>query len=128
MESREDHVSRVVAVVDDDASVRRSVGNLFQSLGLRVESFASAEAFLDSAERANTGCLVLDLWMPGMKGHDLLVHLADSGQRIPAVILTAHGDDEAREQTMRAGAVAFLRKPFRSDALIDAVKSVMVRI
>ena len=128
MESSEEHVGRVVAVVDDDASVRRSVGNLFHSLGLRVESFASAEAFLDSAERANTGCLVLDLWMPGMKGGDLLVHLADSGQRIPAVILTAHGDDEAREQTMRAGAVAFLRKPFRSDVLIDAVKSVMVRI
>jgi FixJ family two-component response regulator len=128
MENRDEQIRRVVAVVDDDASVRRSVGNLLQSLGLHVESFASAEDFLNSADRTNTGCLVLDLWMPGMKGSDLLVHLADSGQPIPTVIVTGHGDDKAHEQTMRAGAVAFLRKPFRSDALINAVRSVMAHI
>ena len=83
---------------------------------------------MNSADRENTGCLVLDLWMPGMKGRDLLVHLADTGQPIPTVIVTGHGDDEVREQTMRVGAVAFLRKPFRSDALIDAVRSVVVHI
>jgi FixJ family two-component response regulator len=117
----------VVSIVDDDASIRRSVGNLLLSLGFRVESFASAVAFLQSAHRENTGCLVLDLRMPGMDGYDLLAHLAHTGQRIPTVILTAHGDDDARERTMQAGAVAFLGKPFRSDALIEAVKSALAR-
>jgi FixJ family two-component response regulator len=62
-----------------------------------------------------------------MQGLELLVHLADAGQSVPAVILTAHGDNEARERALQAGAIAFLRKPFRSDALIEAVKSAMIR-
>jgi len=112
----------VVCVVDDDESLRRSVRNLLSSVGFRVETFASAEAFLESTHRANTGCLVLDLRMAGMNGLDLLGHLAATGSRIPVIILTAHGDEEARRRSLEAGAIAFLGKPFRSDALVDAVR------
>ena len=86
---------RLVSIVDDDGSLRRSVRNLLTSVGFRVETFVSAEAFLGSIHRENTGCLVLDLQMPGMTGLDLLAHLAATDSRIPAIILTAHGDDEA---------------------------------
>jgi FixJ family two-component response regulator len=117
-----EHDGWVVSIVDDDASLRRSVRNLLTSVGFRVETFSSAESFLQSAHRMSTGCLVLDLKMGGMSGLDLLVHLNAIGARIPAVILTAHGDDETRRRTLAAGAVAFLGKPFRGDALLDAVR------
>ena len=94
---------RLVSIVDDDGSLRRSVRNLLTSVGFRVETFVSAEAFLDSVHRENTGCLVLDLQMPGMTGLDLLAHLSATDSRIPAIVLTAHGDDEARRRTMQAG-------------------------
>ena len=117
--------ARAIAIVDDNVSVRRSVANLLLSLGFQVESFASAEEFLCSAHWGNTGCLVLDLRMPAMGGLELLAELASRGRRIPAVILTAHGDDDARERARRAGAVAFIDKPFRSGALIEAVRSAL---
>jgi FixJ family two-component response regulator len=113
---------RLVSIVDDDESLRRSVGNLLTSVGFRVETFASAEAFLQSAHRGNTGCVVLDLRMPGMSGLDLLMQLAAIGSRIPVIILTAHSDDEARRRALQAGAVAFLGKPFHGEALLGAVR------
>ncbi len=115
----------VVSVVDDDESLRRSLRNLLRSVGFGVETFASAEEFLGSAQRENTGCLVLDLRMTGMSGFDLLRHLAVADSRIPAVILTAHGDEETRRRSLQAGAVEFLDKPFRSDALLDAVRAAL---
>ena len=115
----------VVCVVDDDESLRRSVRNLLSSVGFRVETFASAEEFLESTHRANTGCLVLDLRMAGMNGLDLLRHLAAAGSRVPVIILTAHGDEEARRQAFEAGAVVFLGKPFRSEALLGAVRTAL---
>src|SRR6266446_8519902 len=116
---------RVVSIVDDDASLRRSLRNLLTSVGFRVETFASADDFLGSVQRETTACLVLDLRMAGMNGLDLLRHLAVTDSRIPVVILTAHGDDEARRQSLEAGAVAFLGKPFRGDALLDAVRTAL---
>ncbi|HWN02323.1 MAG TPA: response regulator [Candidatus Dormibacteraeota bacterium] len=113
---------RLVSIVDDDESLRRSVKNLLTSVGFRVETFPSAEAFLQSALRADTRCVVLDLRMPGMSGLDLLMHLAATGAPIPVVILTAHSDDEARRRTLQAGAVAFLGKPFHGEALLGAVR------
>jgi FixJ family two-component response regulator len=113
---------RLVSIVDDDESLRRSVKNLLTSVGFRVETFASAEAFLQSAHRADTRCVVLDLQMPGMSGVDLLVHLAATSAPIPVVILTAHSDDDARRRTLQAGAVAFLGKPFYGEALLGAVR------
>ena|SRR5213594_3741313 len=117
--------TRVVSIVDDDASLRRSLRNLLLSVGFRVETFASAEEFLSSARREHTGCLLLDLQMPGMSGLELLRHLATANSRIPAVVLTAHGDEETRRLSLQAGAVAFLDKPFRSDALLAAVRAAL---
>jgi len=120
-----EHGTQIVSIVDDDESLRRSLRNLLGSVGLRVETFASAEAFLESNHHDQTGCLVLDLRMPGMNGFDLLTHLSGTGSRIPAVILTAHGDDETRQRSLQAGAVAFLNKPFNGNALIDAVRTAL---
>jgi len=115
----------VVCVVDDDASLRRSLRNLLTSVGFRVETFQSAETFLGTVHRENTGCVVLDLRMTGMNGLDLLRHLSATGSRIPVIILTAHGDDETRQRTLQAGAVAFLTKPFQSATLLDAVRTAL---
>src|SRR5438552_18768190 len=87
---------RLVSMVDDDESLRRSVRNLLSSVGFRVETFASAEAFLVSTHRANTGCLVLDLRIAGMNDLDLLRHLGAIGSGIPVIILSAHADEGAR--------------------------------
>src|ERR1700704_4808234 len=117
--------TQIVSIVDDDESLRRSLRNLLGSVGLRVETFASAEAFLESLHQEQTGCLVLDLRMPGMNGFVLLRHLSGTGSRIPTVILTAHGDDEARQRSLQAGAVAFLSKPFNGNDLLDAVRTAL---
>jgi two-component system, LuxR family, response regulator FixJ len=119
--------TQIVSIVDDDESLRRSLRNLLGSVGFRVETFASAEAFVQSVRQEQTGCLVLDLGMPGMNGFDLLRHLSGRGSRIPVVILTAHGDDDARQRSLRAGAIAFLSKPFNSNALLDAVRTALDR-
>jgi FixJ family two-component response regulator len=121
----EEHSGRLVSVVDDDPSLRRSVRNLLTSMGFLVETFASAEAFLESVHRGRTGCLVLDLRMEGMDGLQLLRHLAVTDALIPTVILTAHGDEELRDRALQAGAAAFLAKPFHADVLLDAVKTAM---
>jgi FixJ family two-component response regulator len=115
----------LISIVDDDASLRRSLENLLSSVGFRVETFPSAETFLESVHRAQTGCLVLDLRMPGMGGLELLRHLTGTGSGIPVVILTAHADDETRQRSLEAGAVRVLEKPFRSGNLLDAVRTAM---
>jgi CheY-like chemotaxis protein len=118
---------RLVSVVDDDESLRRSLRNLLSSVGFRVETFAAAEDFLQSTHRVNTGCLVLDLRLSGMSGLELLKHLDAIGAPIPTVILTAHDDAEARRQASRAGAVAFFGKPFHSEVLLDAVRQALAQ-
>jgi two-component system, LuxR family, response regulator FixJ len=118
----------VVSVVDDDASLRRSLRNLLTSVGLEVETFESAELFLESGSRDSTGCLVLDMRMPGMGGLGLLNRLMASGSRIPVIILTAHGDDDMRQRSLQAGAVAFLEKPVRSAALLQAVRGALAGV
>jgi two-component system response regulator FixJ len=118
---------RLVSILDDDESVRRSVANLLLSVGFAVAAFDSAESFLQAGRSKGTRCLVLDLKMPGMDGLGLLARLREMGRHIPTVILTAHGDDQVRERALRAGAVAFLDKPFVSAELIDAIRSAMRR-
>ncbi len=119
---------RVVCVVDDDGSLRRSLRNLLTSVGFQVETFPSAAAFLASVHRLNTGCMVLDLRMAGMTGLELLRHLVATGARIPVIILTAHGDADTRHRALQAGAVAFLEKPFPGAALVDAVRSALATV
>ena len=116
---------RVICIVDDDPSLRRSLRNLLMSVGFRVETFESAEAFLEAGGRDEVACLVLDVRMPGMHGVDLLRYLAARGSRIPVIMLTAHGDDETRRQSLEAGAVAFLEKPVRSPVLLEAVRAAL---
>jgi FixJ family two-component response regulator len=113
----------VVAIVDDDASVRRSMKNLLSSAGYHVETYAAAQEFLRAPAREDTDCLVLDLRMPGMTGLDLLARLRASGSTVPVVVVTAHGEEEAR--ALEAGAFAFLTKPFRVDALLAVVKAAL---
>jgi len=123
----EEHRERVVSIVDDDESVRRSVRNLLLSAGYRAAVYTSAESFLQSAQRGSTGCLVVDLRMPAMDGLGLLAHLRKAGECVPAVILTAHDDDDVRERARQTGAVAFLDKPFQCAELIEAVESALLR-
>ena len=115
---------RLIAIVDDDASLRRSLGNLLGSTGFNVETFASAEAFLSAGKVAAMDALVLDVRMPGMSGVDLLVELGRRASRLPVVVLTAHGDEDVRKQCFRAGALAFLTKPFQAQDLLDAIQRV----
>lgn len=113
-----------ITVVDDDPSIRRSLTNLFDSLGLPVAAFASAEEFLDS-DLSATECLVLDVQLPGMSGLDLLDRLTRHHRRMRVVMLTAHGDERTRKRAVELGAVAFLSKPFRSDELMRSVERVI---
>ena len=110
-----------IAVIDDDASVRRALQRLLQSAGFTVETFATAREFLDADYRAQTACLVLDIHLPGMSGFELAEYLAVSGVPIPIVFITALDDVSTREQVNRAGAVGYLRKPFDQDTLIEAI-------
>lgn len=115
----------VISIVDDDESVRQALEGLLRSVGLEVAAFASAGEFLRSHHLRTTGCLILDLRMPSMGGLELQQRLAGDGHRIPIIILTAHGDEEARVQASRTGAVAFLRKPFDPEALLSAVEAAL---
>lgn len=115
----------LIAVVDDDQSVRDALENLISSVGFEVRLFASAEAFLDSDAPANTNCAVLDLRLPGISGLELQRKLATDGQSIPAIIITAQGDDKDRAEAVTAGAIAFLKKPFKEEVLLAAIDSAL---
>jgi FixJ family two-component response regulator len=110
-----------IAVIDDDASVRRALQRLLQSAGFTVETFATASEFLDADYWAETACLVLDIHLPGMSGFELQEYLSVSGVPIPIVFITALDDVSTREQVNRAGVVGYLRKPFDQDTLIEAI-------
>src|SRR5258705_6795640 len=112
----------VVAVVDDDESVRRAINALLRSVGFRVAAFASAEEFLGSKGLGRTECLILDLQMPGMDGLQLQRRLNLDGHRVPIVILTPHGDAGARARAMDGGAAALLLKPLDADSLLATVR------
>src|SRR6185295_10453133 len=120
-------VSPVVFVVDDDLSVRRSTERLIRSIGLEVQTFTSAREFLKNPPPARPACLVLDVRMPGLSGMDLQRELTQSGIHIPIIFITAHGDVPMTVRAMKAGAVEFLTKPFRSRTLLDAVLAVIER-
>jgi RNA polymerase sigma factor (sigma-70 family) len=111
-----------VFVVDDDQAMRNSLKWLIESVGVPVESFASADEFLAHFQSGRAGCLVLDVRMPGMSGLELLEHLAQKGLRIPAVIITGHGDVPMAVRAMKSGAVDFIEKPFNDEALLDAIR------
>jgi FixJ family two-component response regulator len=117
--------SPLVAIIDDDDSVRESLSSLLRSAGFRAAVFASAEAFLNSDHPSDPDCLLVDLRMPGMSGLELQRHMIKANTKIPIVFITAHGDEEARSRALRDGAVDFLRKPFTEEALLNAVHSAL---
>jgi len=117
--------SPVVFVVDDDASIRESLTDLFLSIGLCVETFASAAEFLQSKLPDAPGCLVLDVRLPGLSGLDFQAELARAGIGIPIVFITGHGDIPMTVRAMKAGAVEFLTKPFREQDMLDAIQAAL---
>jgi FixJ family two-component response regulator len=113
---------KMVAVIEDDESYRVAVQRLLKSEGFSAQSFSSAEAFLDSGQQHETGCLISDIRMPGMSGLELQSKLNSDHCRIPTIFITAHGDEKMRLQAMRGGAVKFLMKPFDCEILLEAVR------
>jgi len=115
-------IASIVFVVDDDASVRSSLKFLLSTVGLQVESFDSADAFLHKKMPEAPSCLVLDVRLPGLSGIDIQRELTARNIRIPTIFLTGHGDIPMSVRAMKAGAVEFLTKPFRDQDLLAAVR------
>jgi FixJ family two-component response regulator len=116
---------RRVSIVDDDAPVREALRNLMRSAQFSVETFASAEEFLNSARLTDTECLILDLYLPGMSGFELQERLSAERRNIPIIFITAHADERSRQRALEGGAVEMLGKPVRREALFQAVQSAM---
>lgn len=117
--------TNLVAIVDDDDSVRSAIEGLMKAVGLSARAFASAEEFLKSGQQNDTACLIADIRMPGMSGLELQAKLNSENRRIPIIFITAHGDINMRMQAMRAGAVEFLAKPFSDDLLLEHVRAAL---
>ena len=117
----------VVYVVDDDPSVRKALDSLIRSVGLGVQTFASAQDFLRSKLPDAPGCLVLDVRLPGPSGLDLQRELIQADVHIPIIFITGHGDIPMSVRAMKAGAVEFLTKPFRDQDLLDAIRLAIER-
>jgi FixJ family two-component response regulator len=115
----------LIAVVDDDESVRESLPDLVRELGYEAGGFSSAEEFLASDSIAETKCLLLDIAMPGMTGLDLQRELTRRGLQIPIVFITAHGDEVVRRRLQEGGAVECLLKPFSDTALLEALNTAL---
>lgn len=114
-----------VFVVDDDDAVRESLAFLLKSVGLKVESAASAQDFLKSYNPARAGCLVLDIRMPGMSGLELQEKLKQMESMLPIIFITGHGDVPMAVKAIKAGAADFVQKPFRDQELIDRIREVL---
>jgi FixJ family two-component response regulator len=117
----------IVYVVDDDSSVREAIKSLIRSVGLRVETFGTAQEFLKSARPDAPGCVVLDVRLPGLSGLDLQRELAANGINLPVIFITGHGDIPMSVRAMKAGALEFLTKPFRDQDLLDAILQALER-
>jgi FixJ family two-component response regulator len=117
----------LISVVDDDQSVVEGIVGLMESVGFAAVGFVSAEDFLNSPQLRRTACLILDVRMPGMGGFELQRRLAAENDRTPIIFITAHGDHDISAEALRRGAVAFLRKPFSQESLLDAVRSALAQ-
>jgi FixJ family two-component response regulator len=112
----------LIAVIDDDESVRDSLKALLRSAGYQVTAFESAQAFLQSGLATETACAILDIRMPGMDGPELQVRLRHDHSRIPIIFITAHDDGAVRKRVLKAGAVDVLSKPFPPAALLSTLQ------
>ena len=112
----------LIAVVDDDDALRNSLDDLLESVGFRVQGFASAEAFLQAQHTPETACLLLDVRLPGMNGLELQRQLGVMHRRIPIIFITAYADDDVRARALAAGAVAVLSKPCHEEEILQAIE------
>jgi FixJ family two-component response regulator len=115
----------LISIIDDDNSMREAVSSLIQSVGMRVESFASSEEFVQCDHIDEIACLILDVKMPGMSGLELQRYLTSAHRKLPIIFVTGHGDDIMRKQALNAGAVEFLYKPFSDESLLSAVNAAL---
>jgi FixJ family two-component response regulator len=117
----------VISIIDDDASVRAATNNLLRSHGYTVHTFASAEEFLRSAQLNDTACVIADVQMPIMGGVELLTVMRAQGSRVPFIFITAFPDESVRARVLKAGAIAFLAKPFAGPTLIGCLDTALER-
>lgn len=117
--------TKLIAILDDDDSMRTALQGLLKAVGLPALAFASAEEFLESGQQYKTACLIADIRMPGMSGLELQMQLNAERCKIPTIFITAHGDAKMRMQALRAGAVEFLLKPFDDEVLLDSVRAAL---
>lgn len=115
----------LIAIVDDDRWMRRSLERLLKSAGLTAQGFASAEDYLNASNHNEFGCIILDIGLPGMSGFDLDRLLAAEEKRLPVVFVSARDEPEVRQEAAQVGAVAFLGKPFDDNALLNAVHTAL---
>ena len=120
-------VDAMVFVIDDDESIRGALKSLIRSVGLRVETFASAQEFRRCERPDVPSCLILDVRMPGLSGLDLQRELSEANIHIPIIFITGHGDIPMSVRAMKAGAIEFLTKPFRDQDLLDAIQQAFER-
>lgn len=113
-----------IYVVDDDESVCRALQRLMKSAGFGVETFSSAQSFLDSVPTDTKGCLILDMCMPGIDGFELQRRLNDRRSLLHIIFITAHAQAGDRERAMKRGAIGFLQKPFDDQSLLDLINSI----
>jgi len=116
-----DSTTGKIYILDDDESVRKALSRLMRSAGLKHETFASGEDFFAAVPETSQGCVIMDIRMPGMTGHDILEQLREKGSPLSVIFLSAQDDAETRAQARAYGAVAFFRKPVDDQALIDAI-------
>ena len=111
-----------IYIVDDDESVCRALGVLLATYGFTVDTFTSAEEFFNAVPNSVSGCLILDIHMPGLDGWETLQYLIKSGSSRPVIIISADKNEELNEKALKAGAVGFLQKPFNDKELVDLIK------
>jgi FixJ family two-component response regulator len=118
-----DHRNRIVFVVDDDASFRKTIGVLLEKCGFRTELYPSAEAFLLNSQftQASDSCIVLDIQLDGMSGIDLRRRLTRDGHTLPVIFITGNDSEAVRREALQQGCIAYLTKPFPAQAIVDAI-------
>jgi FixJ family two-component response regulator len=125
--TKQREIDSIVYVVDDDAEIRESLKSLFESVGLHVMTFESADSFLQRNHPEVPSCMVLDVRLPGLSGLEFQSRLTQDGVDLPIIFMTGHGDIPMTVQAMKSGAVEFLTKPCRDQVLLDAVRNAIER-
>jgi FixJ family two-component response regulator len=115
----------MIAIIDDDASIRATTDSLVRALGYSVHTFASAEDFLQSSYLNGASCVIADVQMPRMNGVELQAHVLAQGLRLPFIFITAYPDERTRAQVLKAGAICYLAKPFEVRSLIGCLEAAL---